>query len=159
MKQKIKVFACILVIIWMITVFYFSHQPASVSGGVSQKVIEIILNILPMDDNMGANERMQLISALQLPIRKLAHFTLYLIGGIFTYVAFSKEKYTTRWNVILSQIIVTVYAMTDEIHQYFVQGRAMSFIDVGIDSIGAFIGIMLTMLVVCMIKNRKKEEK
>ena len=45
--------------------------------------------------------------------------------------------------IIYSLLICFVYACTDEFHQYFVDGRYCSFIDVLIDSIGSLISILL----------------
>lgn len=159
MNEKIRILSCILVILWMIIVFSFSHQEAVQSSGTSQKVIEVILNVLPVEDNMNDNQKQQLISQLQLPIRKLAHFTIYFIGGMLIYLLFSTTKYATKTKAILSQVVATTYAISDELHQYFIPGRAMQFTDVCIDSAGALLGIIIAVLIIYILKNRKKKER
>lgn len=53
-------------------------------------------------------------------------------------------------------LISTVYALTDEIHQYFVPGRNASLLDVGFD----FIGILFASLIYFIsIEFRKKITK
>lgn len=44
---------------------------------------------------------------------------------------------------LVSWIICTLYAGTDEFHQYFVPGRACSLRDVCIDSAGAILGVLI----------------
>lgn len=44
---------------------------------------------------------------------------------------------------LVSWIICTLYAGTDELHQYFVPGRACSLRDVCIDSAGALLGVLI----------------
>ena len=44
--------------------------------------------------------------------------------------------------ILLAGLISVGFACTDEFHQSFVDGRGPSKRDVGIDSIGAFIGIL-----------------
>ena len=43
----------------------------------------------------------------------------------------------------LALIICGVYAISDEVHQYFIEGRGPHLKDVLIDSAGAFVGISL----------------
>lgn len=54
------------------------------------------------------------------------------------------------------------YAVLDEIHQYFIPGRAMSAVDVCIDSAGALIGIIIVRVIVIiftyMIAYRKENK-
>ena len=45
--------------------------------------------------------------------------------------------------ILYSQIFVTIYAMSDEFHQYFIPGRAALVTDVMIDSIGGLFGMMI----------------
>jgi len=70
-------------------------------------------------------------------LRKIAHISEYFIFTFVLYRAF-------RWSFNLSPIrlfmypaaFAFLYAISDEIHQYFVLGRSCSFRDVLIDSIG-----------------------
>ena len=72
MKKTILI---ILLIIWMIIVYLFSSQPGEESGKTSGGFIRKALKML----NKDITE--EKIKKLQLPIRKLAHFTLYAVGG------------------------------------------------------------------------------
>jgi VanZ family protein len=55
----------------------------------------------------------------------------------------------TPW--ILAWLLTLLYAASDEFHQFFVPGRNASPVDVGIDALGAAIGLGILILVV----NRK----
>ena len=44
-----------------------------------------------------------------------------------------------------------LYACTDELHQYFVPGRACRFKDVMIDTAGAFTGIVCSMIAIAVV--------
>ena len=46
----------------------------------------------------------------------------------------------------ISFVLGIVYATSDEIHQYFVPGRACMIEDVFIDTLGVILGILLIML-------------
>ena len=46
-------------------------------------------------------------------------------------------------NMWISMIGSTCFAMSDEFHQLFVDGRAGRWMDVGIDTAGAIVGVCL----------------
>ena len=77
MKRKILSWA--LVLLWMAVIFYFSHQPASSSNGLSkgitEKVIEMVVKIAP---NLNVN-----ISRLNHIMRKLC-CNIYFIPTIIS---------------------------------------------------------------------------
>jgi VanZ family protein len=68
-------------------------------------------------------------------LRKLAHMTEYAI----LVVLLARASGSYAWAFALA----VGYAATDEVHQLFVRGRHGSPIDVGIDAVGALIGLVL----------------
>src|SRR3954469_3828583 len=68
-------------------------------------------------------------------LRKGAHVTEYAILGLLLFRAVGRE--------VPAFLVGVAYAITDEVHQYFVQGRHASPIDVAIDSAGILLGIVL----------------
>lgn len=136
-----KIILIILLIIWMITVYCFSNQKGEISGNTSGKVIEAILKVFTKDVSKEKIEK------LQLPIRKLAHFTIFAIGGVLAIMLLNQYNIPLIQKIIYSQLIITIYAATDEFHQKFIPGRTASIWDVLIDSAGALTAILLiTML-------------
>ena len=62
------------------------------------------------------------------------------------------EQKSVLWRVHLSAWLACVcYAFCDEFHQLFVKGRDARFRDVFIDSCGALVGVLLTVLVLKLI--------
>lgn len=117
--KKLRIIFIILTIIWMITVFCFSHEPATKSSNTSARVIRTILNIVYGNDL--SEEEMQLkIQELSPIIRKLAHFTLYTAGGIVIGVAVFTYNISLKKKVLITQLIGSTYSITDELHQYFI---------------------------------------
>ena len=98
---------------------------------------------------MPEEERQVVCSDVLQPIvRKTAHFSIYTLLGFFTMnfaLTFNADKYKRG---IASWGAGTLYAVTDELHQYFVPGRSCEFRDVCIDSLGVFTGIMIAILIV-----------
>jgi VanZ family protein len=69
-----------------------------------------------------------------LVLRKLAHLTEYaILGGLLA-------RATGRPPLAIA--LGVVYAITDEIHQTFVPGRAGRPLDVAIDAVGVCLGVL-----------------
>lgn len=134
MKTK-RIIYTTLLILWMIIIFCFSNQTGEESQLVSNKIVNGMINIIDyITDNRLSVEEISLI------VRKLAHFTIYFILGILAFLTLN--SYGVRKPLIFSIILCLLYAITDEIHQLFVNGRYGSIIDVMIDSFGSIIGII-----------------
>jgi len=56
-------------------------------------------------------------------------------------------------------VIGALYALTDEIHQYFVAGRACQLSDVLIDSVGVFLGVCLYSIIIKTKSANQENEK
>ena len=139
-KTQIKILNIILIIIWMITIFRFSGQIGTESGNTSRKFTVQIIKIIT-GKNLSINE--PFIDNIQLFIRKLAHFSIYTIGGflIMNYQYGTNKKEYRK--ILYSIIFGGSYAITDEIHQIFVPGRSGNIFDVGIDTLGVVTGVLI----------------
>ena len=56
---------------------------------------------------------------------------------------FQSRNLNYKKNLILSTIVGGGYAITDEIHQYFVPGRSCQLLDMIIDTTGVVTGIII----------------
>ena len=86
------------------------------------------------------------VEAVQYNIRKAGHVTEYAILSLLLWRArrktISNEPDGWNWTDARFAIFVsTIYAMTDEFHQYFVATRQGSIWDVLLDTSGAVLGI------------------
>lgn len=153
-KTQIKIFNIILIVVWMITIFVFSGQQGTESGGTSRKFTVAIIQII-------TGKRLELnhpfVEGVQFVIRKLAHFTIYAIGGflIMNYT-YSIEK-TMKQKILFSIVLGETYAITDEIHQFFVPGRSAQIFDVCIDTLGLTVGVFVYLLVRRIIRCIKRK--
>ena len=128
-KITIKI---ILVIIWMIVIFCFSNQEATDSSKLSDGFIKNTISRVIHDDSESA------IKKFVKPVRKSAHFCVYLILGLLVMNCFNiNKKY-----ILYSVIICMLYSISDEVHQIFVPGRSCELLDIFIDTCGSFIGII-----------------
>lgn len=133
--MKSNKLSIVLVLIWASLIFLMSSFDATDSSNQSNFIVNIISNILNIE-----NARL-----LSLIIRKLAHFTEYLILGFLTINMLNKNDISRKY--LISILICIIYATSDEIHQIFVPGRAYQIRDILIDSIGSITGVYLYKLI------------
>jgi len=136
-KNKKNVVGIILLLFWMGLIFYMSNQPGNVSQNQSDFVIELFKFI-----GIELNEYFGNIASLI--IRKGAHFTEYMI--LFFLFRNVLKTYTNKNLSLYCILFVFLYSISDEVHQYFVPGREMRFLDVCIDTSGAIFGAFLNQL-------------
>lgn len=132
--MKNKKINIILVIIWMMLIFIMSSFNANDSSNQSNFIVNILVSIFNIHN----------IDILSLIVRKLAHLTEYAILGVLVYNL--THSYNQKTYIVL--FISTLYAITDEIHQYFVPGRSCQITDIMIDTIGIIIGVYLYKLII-----------
>lgn len=125
----------ILMLLWMFLIFLMSSFDATESTNQSNFIVNIITNIFKIEN----------IELLSFIIRKLAHFTEYLILGLLVANMFTKNNINNLY--LISIILCIIYATSDEIHQLFVPGRACQLRDILIDSIGSITGVYLYKLI------------
>ncbi len=132
-KKLRIIISAILVILCMATVFYFSSQTANESQGLSSRFAFLLR--LPFG---------------QFIVRKFAHFSEFALLGFLDanlfYQIFGKHK------PVFSIGLSVLYAVSDEIHQIFVEGRACRFLDVCVDSAGVLLGTAVLIFIVFIFK-------
>ena len=140
-----KIISITLVILWMILVFWFSSQIGDdsqvTSGNTIRKIITFINNDI---DKLKLEEIVELLQPI---VRKLAHFTLYTLGGILIFNLFNSFKLKNREKIGYSLLVGALYAITDEIHQLFVPGRSGMIKDVFIDTLGIITGVIVCIII------------
>lgn len=145
LKTALRIVLLILVIACAAVIFYLSSQVAEDSNGTSYSLL----------DFLGLSEEFNSI------IRETAHGIEYL-GFTALICAFLRSMdIKALKGILLSVAIGTGYAVTDEIHQIFVPGRAFELFDICIDSAGAVIGALLMTAFIAVISRifRKRENQ
>lgn len=108
-----------MLVLWMIVIFGFSSIPGTASPYPSP--------LWYVFERKGAHV--------------MEFFILAVLVGIFLSIRFRTriKGAAFYWLIFLS---CTAYALSDEIHQFFVFGRQSRFTDVLIDDIGIIIGML-----------------
>ena len=149
-KSIIKQILIIPVVIWMIVVFEFSSESADISGNTSLNVTRKIAQVIISKD-LTEEQKNENIEVLDSVIRKVAHFTLYTIGGFLGLLYINIYEIDDKKKIGYSVIAGFVYSVSDEIHQIFVPGRAGMITDVIIDTMGVATGVCVCLLIIKVI--------
>lgn len=132
-------------IFMMLVIYTFSAQTGEVSGELSYQISYQIVETKNelLNTNKSYDELAYEASEIHYYVRKAAHMTEYFLLAIA--ISFPLYVYRIRgfWLMLLAGIVCVGFAGFDEYHQSFVASRTPSLKDVGIDSIGAFVGILL----------------
>ena len=154
-KNIYRTIFLILSITTATAIFIFSSQDGEQSKTTSRGFMKEIINILPFTKHLDEAEKARIIEDSQTIIRKIAHFSIYTILGINIMGVFRTFELNTKKQAIFTLSICVFYAISDEIHQFFLDGRAPLIKDVLIDSFGSMFGI----LIILGITNVMKKEK
>lgn len=146
-RIRLTIFA-VLTFVWLGVIYSFSLEPADLSNDTSLGLIDMLVyTFLPwLADDLAALSQAQM-DILHTIVRKCAHFTEYMILGIFAVLTLLQTK-ITRWKSIALASIgyCLLAASVDEMIQLFVDGRAGRIGDVLIDGAGAALGIAAVLL-------------
>lgn len=139
-----KVVKICFLVLWMALIFSFSNQKdvdsSKVSDGFIDRTVVRIYKIF--NENITKEKENEIIEKYTYPIRKLAHYTLYFILGILSFLVV-KDYSINKKLIIYSLLICFLYACSDEFHQLFVIGRSARVLDVLIDTFGSFCSISI----------------
>lgn len=115
-------------VLWCaVTIFVWSHETATVSSGKSNGVIAILFS------RFG-------ITVTSHFVRKLAHALEYFGLALLLYHAYAQSFRAIQ--PALTMLTAVLYAATDELHQYFIAGRACQMRDVFVDALGAAVSVL-----------------
>lgn len=145
LRQNKKLFHSILVIIWMLVIFNFSSQNGTKSTKTSDVVTSMVVNVTTSVTNkdIPREEVKKKVEDSTFLVRKMAHFTEYLILGILILQLLSDYTKINKRMLIVSLIICYLYAVSDEVHQIFIPGRTAKVLDTFIDGAGSLVGIVI----------------
>lgn len=153
MKATIfRIITMFFLVLTFISIFNFSNQDGQTSGGLSRKVARKIVDVFPYTKNLKEETKNKIVEKSQPIIRKGAHLSIYTLVGIFIMSYISTYKIHLKYKFLISILVGLIYASSDEIHQSFIPGRTASIIDVGIDTSGVLLGIILVLIIISVYK-------
>lgn len=129
-------------------VWFFSAQPGTQSAALSEAVQRDIQRsgLTAFTPRLG-------LFTLQQAVRKWAHLYIYMVLGALCAIEgrllHPLSPFCPRMQQFcLPAAFCAAAAALDEFHQWFVPGRSAELRDVGVDCLGALVGILLAALAI-----------
>jgi VanZ family protein len=104
------------IVVWMLVIFTFSSKPTGVASTVDWQ---------------------------DFAIKKFAHIVVYGVLSVFVYRGLRAYGVSRRTAFVVAVLFSVVYGTTDEYHQSFIAGRTPKVRDVGFDTIGATLSLLI----------------
>lgn len=153
--NKSRVIFGLLTIAVMVFIFIFSCENADKSSDTSGTIVDLIINIFYKNFNdMTLAEQTEILDLISHIIRKTAHFVIYAALGFFVFLTSGHKRMFCR-ETMWVLLFCGLYAVSDEIHQYFVPGRACMIRDMLLDTCGSITGITASFLLVKLFHRKK----
>lgn len=143
MKKKLLHYINIfLVLLCMLTIFLFSCESASKSSERTNEFIDTVINVSKSENTNAVVETGDNINYF-LIVRKCAHFLEFFLLGFLVINLLKDYKKLNIKIVLIGIVFCLLYAISDEVHQLFVDGRSAQVMDVFIDTSGSTLGSLL----------------
>lgn len=153
----------------------FSSQNGAESGRVSERVTKKLLQIKDtleiVIENYEETNKLAIkgieinpitksrIDKWEIPVRKLAHYGLFLCGGFLIYILIAYGIGIKRNRELISVFLGMLLACTDEFHQVYTANRSPKMLDVGIDTFGVITGVMIATFCCYIVSDFEKRWK
>lgn len=159
-RKIIRYFFWLISVAIMVLIFSFSDQNASVSSSTSSGLIEKLLSVFYHDfKDSSEADKLLLIESLQHLVRKMAHFVIYASLGASLFCAAYTYNVKIVSKFLISLPMSLIYAISDEIHQMYIPGRAGMIEDVILDFCGSLFGVIIVFLIILIYKSIKYRRK
>lgn len=147
----VRIFLIALILWWMIIIFGFSSADGTESSSLSDKITIQVVHLLEPDyDKMSVDRQEILFGKISFAVRKTGHFGEYGILAVLwslLLLSFKKVRNMKKYiPLVFPTLICFIYAVTDEFHQGFVDGRTPKVLDVLIDTAGGIAGAGIIVL-------------
>jgi VanZ family protein len=160
-SNRVKIINFILLSGWMLFIFLNSSKDATQSSLASSEFTHSLLNFLT---NIGLANACDINSAefaaFEGNVRTCAHFVEFMVLGLLSY-QFFRAYYNKKsvYKILIPIAASIAYAITDELHQLFVPGRACDIFDVIVDTAGIITGVLIFHLLTVLVQRRRNVDK
>ena len=156
-RHPISILFAGVTVFLMAFIYSFSAEASAESNATSAGVCYFISTIFVKGfTDLPLSLQEARIQELVPIVRKIAHLSIYAALGFFAYLTQSAFVLELKRNVkkgktaVCATAFSLLYAISDEVHQLFVEGRNGNAIDVFIDLSGALVGVVFAFVIILL---------
>jgi len=142
-----------LVLLVMAVIFWFSSKDATASDTQSEGIVQTVAEVLEIPKT---DENLQNLS---FTVRTLAHFLEFTALGFSVFLFLCHFDKKTHQIFLFSLLWGVVYALSDEAHQLLSPGRTFQIVDLGVDTLGVLLGILISFVLVIVVTRITSKSK
>ena len=152
-KLLIIILGLALIGSWCFAIFKLSDMDSADSNSKSTSLVEQgirkvidFTNEYDISQTYPSDETIQAATKfINAPLRKVAHASVYCVmATLIIFIGVILFNHRHYFMLALATILLCfIFALTDEYHQTFIDGRTGQMLDVVIDTIGACIGVII----------------
>lgn len=135
-----KLILWILLIATCILIFNFSSDDIDKSKEMSFKVAEKVADVTQIVEVKKEGKETNEFIKFHIFIRKVGHFLEFALLAILAYLLAKAYNIPVQKSLIIALVFSLAYAVFDEIHQLFSDGRDGRILDIFIDFCGSAVG-------------------
>jgi VanZ family protein len=151
LRRSALIFLWVVTIAWAAQIYTFST--ATFGGVFTTWLLSQILRLV------HATVSLKTFFLLHHLMRKCAHLTEYALFSMLLFYSVGRRREWRLRPALWALAVAGLYSLSDEFHQLFVPGRGPSIFDSGIDTLGAFVGILIVFVVCRLGRNRPETPK
>ncbi|TEB08187.1 VanZ like family protein [Pelotomaculum schinkii] len=155
-RPLIQTLSWLAVLLWMLAIYLLSAQPAGLSNANSKGIVTRVVDttVKLTKAKITEPQKLELIERINSVAREYMHGVVFLVLGLLAQNAAAQSGARGMKAIAISLAICVAYAVTDEIHQLYVPGRAFQVSDIAMDAVGSMMGIGLVYCIRNRIRNR-----
>jgi VanZ family protein len=150
-----KIISALIVLLTMVAIFMFSSENGEKSNKTSGGVTAFVVKTVVKDfEKMTLQKKESVMQKFTEIVRTLAHFGIFSVLGFFSANFINTFKCSHLKRNVFAVVFGFAYALSDEIHQIFVPGRAFQISDIVVDTVGAVLGVIVFWLTLTAFKRK-----
>ncbi|MBQ9161893.1 MAG: VanZ family protein [Clostridia bacterium] len=157
-KNALSLLFCALVVVNVCVIFSLSTETGEQSANRSEGVADIVAGVIVDGyDEMESAEQQVHVDIIHVPLRQLAHFSLFAcLGALTTLLNYSLGFKKWYFTILIPTVFGLANAIFDELHQNFSAGRVADVTDVLTDMAGVLVAVAIINLIAILIRRYSK---
>lgn len=146
-NRLLQITVWLLSFIWLVFLVWMSSQDGEATANTSMRLANFIVRLFGIPVTK-ASEVDQLL-------RTLAHFIGFFILGCLVHISARLTWPDQRHGAILIVALCSAIAVLDEVKKVFITGRHLSWSEAGLNIVGVFCGVILSLGIQWFTARRK----